>query len=122
MRRSGLSDPTWQSSLLARLLTPVLAAALLAAAVDLHSALHQRERAIAASHCHHPKPAHLDDGSASVTCLACLFGLKNHSRAAQPSGAITQLLARGRLAAVADVNGVSELSYGLPLSRAPPLS
>ena len=118
MQRPGLSE-----SFLARLLMPLLVLGLLSGAGDLHSLLHQAYPAgdAGAQDEHHPEPAHLDHGSVDVPCLACLFGLKSQSRPEAP-GAIAGPRAQGRLAATAKSFEVAELSYGLPLSRAPPLS
>ncbi len=124
MRRFGLSEGTWRA-ILARTLTPILATCLLFAALDLHSLLHQGPGLTAgAGHHdqHHPEPARLDHGSVDVPCLACLFGLKSQSRPAEAPGAITRPAAHSPLAVVTISSGVADLSYRLPLSRAPPLS
>ncbi len=119
MRRSGLNE----SLLVARLLTPVLAVSLLFGALDLHSLLHQGQALAAGAHGeHHPEPAHLDHGSVDVPCLACLFGLKSQSRPTATPGAITRPQMQTRIAAAESSIDVAELSYRLPLSRAPPLS
>ena len=124
MRRSSLSESRARSPLLARLLITALAAVLLVGVVDLHTVLHQRERALdAAAHGeHHPEPAHLDSDSVDVQCLACLFGLKSQNRPAEAPGAIARPQTRGRRVAADDVGGAAGLPYRLPLTRAPPLS
>ncbi len=122
MRRLGVSERAWRAHL-ARLLTPILAVSLLFGALDLHSLLHQGQGLAVGPHGEdHPEPAHLDHGSIDVPCLACLFGLKSQSRPTETPGAITRPQAQTRLANAESSNDVAELSYRLPLSRAPPLS
>ncbi len=120
MKRLGLRE-----SLVVGLLAPVLATCLLFGALDLHSLLHQGQGLDTGTESHggdHPEPAHLDHGSVDVPCPACLFGLKSQSRPAQAPGTLDRPQARGRLATATISYGVAELSYRLPLSRAPPLS
>ncbi len=119
MPRSGFSK-----SLLARLLTLALAIGLLSGTFDLHSLLHQRQdlAGVETHGAHHPEPDHFDHGSIDVPCLACLFGLKSQNRPTEVPGVITRPHTRARLAVTEITVGVSEISYRLPLSRAPPLS
>ncbi len=121
MRRSGLNEPPRA----VRWLTPILTASLLFIALDLHSLLHEAQGlpAVTAAHAEdHPEPAHLDHTAIDVPCFACLFGLKSQSRPAEAPGTIDRLAARGRLAVPGAPDGVADLSYRLPLSRAPPFS
>ncbi len=126
-RRSGFNASPWPA-LLARLLTPVLTAGLLTAAVNPHSLLHQsqsyqgQEVDPGMHGGRHPAPAHLDHSSIDVVCVACLFWFKSLNRQIMATGTVKRPQARGRLAAAAMPPRVAELSYRLPLSRAPPLS
>ncbi len=123
MVRSGFSESPQRFLFSARSLIPLLAAGLLFGVSDLHSLLHHGLVAEAGSHAgHDPEPVHIDHGSVDVPCPACLFGLKNQSRPSEAPGAISRPEPRGRLAAAKFSSGVAELSYCLPLGRAPPLS
>lgn len=119
MRRSGFSE-----SFRLKLLILGLAIGLLSGTFDLHSLLHQRQDLadVGSHHEPHPEPDHFDHGAIDVPCFACLFGLKSQSRLAEAPGAITQPDVRGRLAVAWIAFEIAELSYRLPLSRAPPLS
>ncbi len=121
MRRSWLNE----TPRAVRWLTPILTASLLFVALDLHSLLHQAQGLSVETTAHaedHPEPAHLDHASIDVPCPACLFGFKSQSRPAEAPGAIDRLIARDRLPVIGASPGVADLSYRLPLSRAPPLS
>ncbi len=124
MRRPDLNEQARRTAL-AMMLAPVLAACLLFAALDLHALLHEGQGLDAGAGPHgesHPEPAHLDHDSVDLPCPACLFGLKNHGRPSETPGAVASPQARTLLAQAQVVSGVADLSYRLPLSRAPPLS
>ncbi len=77
-----------------------------------HAALHEGR---------HPEPVHLDHGSIDVPCPACL-GLQGQGRPVEDLAPIAGPEEPERLIVAAVSSGAADLSYRLPLSRAPPLS
>ncbi len=128
MRRFDFSETRRRPFLLARLLPPVLAAPVLAALLlfgvsEFHPLVHQGLDPAADSGSHsdrHPETIHFDRDSVVVPCLVCLFGFRTHSHKIETTDAITRPRARELLAAATSYSGLAELSYRLPLSRAPP--
>ncbi len=109
---------------LARAAILAAVAVLLLGAADVHALLHGwRELAAhAALHDdHHPEPVHLDHGSLDVPCPACL-GLHGQGRPVEGLGPTAGPEEPERWIAAAVSSGVADLSFRLPLSRAPPLS
>ncbi len=108
--------------LAAKVSTVAAVAVLLLAGTNLHALLHQWQTAdVTPQADHHPEPIHLDHGSIDVPCPACL-GLHGQGRPVENPGPITRPEDPGQLAIAAPSAGVADLSYRLPLSRAPPLS
>ncbi len=112
-----------ESLLAAKVSTLLAVVVLLLGAADIHALLHQWQNLAdlaAAGAGHHPEPVHLDHGSIEVPCPACL-GLHGQGRPVQSPAPIAGPERPGQLIAAAVSAGVADLSYRLPLSRAPPL-